>query len=137
MDQEPDVIRQQIDETRESLTKKVETLENQVKGTVEEVTSTVKETVEAVKDTVDTVKSKVSETVEETVDTVKRTFDLSYQVQRHPFTMAGCSLLAGAALGYAVGGARASRGSWSYPSGRGGARADLVPGYTAALTSAE
>ena len=32
MDQEPDVIRQQIDETRSSLTEKLETLEGQVRG---------------------------------------------------------------------------------------------------------
>jgi ElaB/YqjD/DUF883 family membrane-anchored ribosome-binding protein len=137
MDPEPDVIRQQIDQTRESLTKKVESLENQVKGTVEDVTSTVKETVEAVKETVDTVKSKVSETVEETVDTVKRTFDIPHQVQQHPFAMAGCSLLAGVALGYAVGGRRTFRGSWSYPSERGGARADLAPNYAAAPAAPE
>jgi len=126
------VIRQQIDETRESLTQKVEKLENQVKGTVEDVTSSVKETVEAVKDTVDTVKTKVSETVEETVDTVKRTFDIPYQVQHHPFALAGCSLLAGVALGYAVSGRRAfSPRSWSFPSGGGAARSDLAPGYAA------
>jgi hypothetical protein len=99
MDAEPDVIRQQIDETRESLTDKLETLEGHVKQTVASVT-----------DVVDTVKTKVEDTVqavtssvEHTVETVKRTFNIPEQVQKHPYGMTGGALLAGAALGWLAG----------------------------------
>jgi ElaB/YqjD/DUF883 family membrane-anchored ribosome-binding protein len=88
MDQEPDVIRQQIDETRSSLTDKLETLENQVRGTVQDAKATVQETIQSVK-----------ATVNETVDSVKRTFDLNYQVEQHPWAMVGGSVLAGFLVG--------------------------------------
>jgi ElaB/YqjD/DUF883 family membrane-anchored ribosome-binding protein len=143
MDPEPDLIRQQqeIDRTRESLVKKVETLENEIKDTVSEVTGTVKETLDTVKETVssvtgaventvDTVKNKVEQTFEETVDTVKRTFDIPYQVQRHPWAMAGGALLAGLATGYLVSGRRrpASSGRRSYAAAPA-ARTDLAGAY--------
>jgi len=143
MDPQPDVIRQQqeIDKTRESLTQKVETLENEIKGTVSEVTGTVKETLDSVKETVssvtgaventvDTVKNKVEQTFEETVDTVKRSFDIPYQVQRHPWAMAGGALLAGVAVGYTLGGRRrpASYGGRSYAA-PSAARSDLAGAY--------
>ena len=41
MDQEPDVIRQDIEQTRESLTEKLETLECEVKGTIADAKDTV------------------------------------------------------------------------------------------------
>jgi hypothetical protein len=84
MDQEPDVIRRQIDQTRSSLTEKLETLECQVRGTVESAKASVDETIENVKST-----------VHETVATVKRTFDINYQVANHPWAMFGGSVLAG------------------------------------------
>ena len=132
MDQEPDVIRQQIDETRESLTKKVEKLENQVKGTISNVTETVENLTESVKekvqDTVETVKQTVSSTVEDTVATVKRTFDIPYQVQQHPWAIAGCSLAAGLAAGYFLAGRR-GLASRAYDSARHARRPDVGPGY--------
>jgi ElaB/YqjD/DUF883 family membrane-anchored ribosome-binding protein len=88
MDQEPDVIREQIDETRSALTDKLETLEEQVRETVQSAKATVEGTIENVKSS-----------VQETVRTVKRTFDLPYQVDRHPWAMMGGSFLAGLALG--------------------------------------
>lgn len=88
MDQEPDVIREQIDETRSALTDKLETLEEQVRETVQSAKATVEGTLENVKSS-----------VQETVQTVKRTFDLPYQVDRHPWAMLGGSFLAGLALG--------------------------------------
>jgi hypothetical protein len=100
MDQEPDVIRQKIETTRESLTDKLETLEGQVKGTVEAVSSTIENVKSTVQGTVESVKSSVTDTV----DTVKETFNLSRQVDRHPWAMAGCSLAAGVATGYLLGG---------------------------------
>ena len=88
MDQEPEVIRQQIDQTRSALTEKLETRENQVRDTVTNAKTTVEETIGSVKST-----------VHETVATVKRTFDLPYQVERHPWGMFGGSIL----VGYLVG----------------------------------
>jgi ElaB/YqjD/DUF883 family membrane-anchored ribosome-binding protein len=88
MDDSPEVIRQQMEETRASLSEKLETLEQQVVETVHEAKA-------AVTDTVSTVK----EAVHETVESVKETFDLSRQVQRHPWAMLGGSL----ALGYLSG----------------------------------
>lgn len=93
MDQEPDVIREHIEETRESLTEKLESLENQVKGTVQDARATVEETI-------DTVKS----TVQETVESVKRTFNVRYQTEQHPWPMVGASAILGFAVGSLLGG---------------------------------
>ena len=68
MDDEPEVIRQQMEETRSALTDKIERLEHQVVGTVQNTTRAVNDTVEnvkeAVQETVSTVKDTVSGTVE-------------------------------------------------------------------------
>jgi hypothetical protein len=100
MDQEPDVIRQQIEQTRESLADKLETLEGQVRKTIGSVTSTVGTVKSRVEDTVQAVTSAVGETV----DSVKRTFDIPYQVRRHPYLMTGGALVVGAALAYFLAG---------------------------------
>ncbi len=84
MDQEPDVIRRQIERTRSDLTEKLETLESQVRGTVKNAKTSVEETI-------DTVRS----TVRETVDGVKRTFDIKYQTRQHPWAMFGGSVAVG------------------------------------------
>lgn len=129
MAEEPDVIRQQIDDTRDSLTDKLQTLEGQVKdavGTVSDTLETVKNTVE---DTVETVRSTVENTVdsvksgvESTVDSVKETLNLSRQVAQHPWTALGCSLVAGIAAGYLFG--RRSTHSPGIPG-----MSHLIPGY--------
>jgi len=116
MAEEPDVIRQQIEQTRESLTQKLETLEGQVKDTVASVTSAVETTVETVKSKVEDTVQAVTSGVETTVETVKRTFDIPYQVDRHPWAMAGGSLLAGLAAGFLIGRPRRSfvrRPAWA------------------------
>lgn len=108
-DEQPEVIRQQMEETRASLTDKLESLENQVVGTMQDATTAVTETVENVKeafaDTVETVKG----TVRDTVESVKETFDLPRQVDRHPWLMVGGSVAVGFLCGRLVGG-RASPG---------------------------
>jgi ElaB/YqjD/DUF883 family membrane-anchored ribosome-binding protein len=101
MDNSPEEIRQQMEQTRHDLQEKLQTLEHQVKETVVEATetvSTVKETVEAVKDTMqetasavqetvhDTVDA-VKETVEETVESVRETMDLRRQAEEHPWAV--------------------------------------------------
>jgi ElaB/YqjD/DUF883 family membrane-anchored ribosome-binding protein len=89
MDQEPDVIRHEIEETRCSITEKLVTLEDQVRGTVQSAKDTVHETIENVRSTVN-----------ETVENVKRTFDVSYQTRQHPWGMTGASVAAGFLAGY-------------------------------------
>jgi len=84
MDDSPEVIRQQMEETRTSLTEKLEQLEHQVAETVHDARSAVAETVGTVK-----------EAVKETVETVKDTFDLRLQFQRHPWVMFGASIAVG------------------------------------------
>jgi ElaB/YqjD/DUF883 family membrane-anchored ribosome-binding protein len=122
MDQKPDVIRQQIEQTRESLTDKLETLEGQVRQTISSVSSTVGQTVENVKSKVEDTVQAVSSAVEHTVDSVKRTFDIPYQVRRHPYLMTGGALALGAALGYLLAGRQRRP--------RRRPRAEWVPSYT-------
>jgi hypothetical protein len=122
MAEEPDVIRHRIEETRGSLAEKLETLEGQVKGAVGAVTDTIETVKHTVEHTVESVKSGV----ENTVDTVKETFDLSRQVDRHPWAAVGCTFLAGAATGYFLIGPRYRRSH--YPGGIPGMN-HLIPGY--------
>jgi len=103
---DPEVIRQRMQENRTALTEKLEALEQQVLGvatsvtdTVESVKEGVQDTVEAVKDTVESVKEGVKETVEDTVETVKESFNLWGQFERHPWAMLGGSLGVGLLLG--------------------------------------
>jgi len=99
MENETDVIRNQMLETRTSLTEKLEALQETVVTAVQGTTESVTETVQNVKEAVQETVSNVSETVQETVDTVKSTFDISHQVEKHPWAMMGGAV----ALGY-VGG---------------------------------
>jgi len=110
MENEPDLIRDQMQETRMALTDKLEALEKRVVSTVQDTTSTVAETVstvkKAVEDTVGTVKDTVQNTVDtvsgtmqQTVSTVKETFDLPRQVDRHPWLMLAGSVAAGFVAG--------------------------------------
>jgi ElaB/YqjD/DUF883 family membrane-anchored ribosome-binding protein len=100
MDPQPDVIRQQIDETRSSLTEKLETLEAEVKGTVQ----SARETVETAKESVQETISNVKETVASAKETVKQTFDIPYQVDHHPWAMLGLSFVSGVIAGVLLGG---------------------------------
>jgi ElaB/YqjD/DUF883 family membrane-anchored ribosome-binding protein len=93
MGPQPDVIRQQIEETRSSLTEKLEALEAEVKGTVQSAKETVEGTISSVKETVTNAK-----------ETVKHTFDIPYQVARHPWAMLGLSLVSGIVAGALLGG---------------------------------
>src|SRR5262249_60811224 len=88
VENKPEVIRQQMQETRTALTEKLEALEHQVVETVQGARSAVTDTVESVRGA-----------VHDTVCTVKETFDLNRQVERHPWAMVGGSF----ALGYVSG----------------------------------
>jgi ElaB/YqjD/DUF883 family membrane-anchored ribosome-binding protein len=95
MANEPEVIRQQMEETRTGLQAKLETLEQQVKDTVQGATEAVSETVETVKETVKDTVETVKETVEETVESVKDTFNLAKHVEEHPWAAFACATVCG------------------------------------------
>jgi len=82
-------------QTRAALTEKLETLENQVLGTVQDTTSTVSNTVHEVGATVRDTVHDVRATVRETLATVKDAFDVSRQMNSHPWLMLGGSVVAG------------------------------------------
>jgi ElaB/YqjD/DUF883 family membrane-anchored ribosome-binding protein len=127
-DEQPEVIRQQMDQTRASLTEKVEALENQVVGTVHNATTAVSETVDnvkqAVQDTVETVK----ETVTNTVEGVKEALDVTQQTQRHPWGMAGGAVAAGFITGFFLFRSRHAGAAWSEHAARAPA-APARPGW--------
>jgi ElaB/YqjD/DUF883 family membrane-anchored ribosome-binding protein len=88
MNQEPDEIREQIEDTRSALTAKLETLEQGVKETVHDAKAAVTDTIENVK-----------ETVKGTVETVKDSLDVRGYVQEYPWPMVAGSVAFGWALG--------------------------------------
>jgi ElaB/YqjD/DUF883 family membrane-anchored ribosome-binding protein len=122
VDRELEVIKGEMDATRESLTTKLGKLEDQVRETVssagESVTETIVEVKEAVASTVDGVKdavSTVSESVSSTVggvkeavssatESVKEAFNLSRQVEEHPWAMVGAAVAVGCLGGFLIGG---------------------------------
>ncbi len=104
---EPEVIRQQMDESRAALTEKLGLLEEKVTETVQSATASVTETVQnataSVTETVDSVKDAVQGTVdtvrhsvEDTVVSVSEALDLALQVKRHPWGM----VMGAMAVGY-------------------------------------
>jgi ElaB/YqjD/DUF883 family membrane-anchored ribosome-binding protein len=114
MDPEPEVIRQQIEETRSSLADKLSSLEGKVVDTVKETTDAVADTVESVKESVtgtveavtDTVQDTVTavkETVQDTVAAVKDAFDLRHHVDQYPWLMVSGSCVAGFLAGKLLG----------------------------------
>jgi len=114
---DPNLIREQMEQTRGDLTEKLEILENRVAASVQEATQEVAQTVQAVSGSVQETVEAVTETVHETVDTVKETveetltvvkggvgaikeiFDLPAHVERYPWLAVGGSI----ACGYFVG----------------------------------
>jgi len=88
MNQKPDEIREQIEDTRSALTEKLETLEQEVKETVSEAKAAVTGTIENVK-----------ETVKGSVETVKETLDIRTYVERYPWPMLAGSVALGWGLG--------------------------------------
>jgi len=103
----------QMDESRESLAQKIEMLEDKVTETVQTATASVAEATASVLETVQSATASVSETVdsvtnavqgtvdnvrqsvEGTVDSVKSAFDLSRQVEEHPWLMMGGAVAVG------------------------------------------
>lgn len=107
MDDEPEVIRQQMDETRTALADKIGRLEQQVTETVHDAVESVTnvknaatETVENVRTAVEDTVASVRQSVKSTVDSVAETLDVELQVQRHPWAMVGAAAAVGFAGGY-------------------------------------
>jgi ElaB/YqjD/DUF883 family membrane-anchored ribosome-binding protein len=117
MDDEPEVIRQQMDETRTALADKLGRLEQQVSDTVHSAVETVEsvrtaatETVESVRNSVQNTVDSVKQSVRDTVETVTDTFDLELQVDRHPWTMVAGAAAVGFVGGYLYSSSRESSG---------------------------
>jgi len=121
MDDEPEVIRHQMEETRSSLTDKIERLEQTFSEKVQSTTAAVTDTVESVKDavqeTVDSVKGTVAGTVEsvrstvsDTVDTVKQAFDVRRYAEEYPWAAFGAAVGVGFVGGLVLGTGAHARG---------------------------
>jgi ElaB/YqjD/DUF883 family membrane-anchored ribosome-binding protein len=121
MDDEPEVIRSQMEETRSSLTDKIERLEQTVTDKVQSTTAAVTNTVESVKDavhdTVESVKDSVTGTVDSvkttlsnTVDTVKEAFDIRRYVEEYPWASFGAAVGVGFVGGLVLGTGAHARG---------------------------
>lgn len=95
MENETELIRDQMAETRSALTEKLDKLQDHVLGTVEGTTRSVTETVEAVQEAVQDTVGTVKESVQETVESVKSAFDLSEQMNKHPWLMMGGAVAVG------------------------------------------
>ncbi len=108
---DPEVIRRQMEAQRASLADKLDTLEHKIVETVQGAREAVHETVQTVKDSVQSSVETVKETVHSSVETVKETFDVRRQVERHPWAMFGGSIAAGFAAGWLLN--RASGGAWA------------------------
>jgi ElaB/YqjD/DUF883 family membrane-anchored ribosome-binding protein len=120
MDDEPEVIRQQMEVTRTDMTKKIEALEQQVVDTVQTTTQAVSDTVESVKDAVQDTVSAVKETVSDTVGTVKDTvsdtvssvkdaLDVRGYVEQYPWASFGAAVATGFVGGLLLEGGHGAR----------------------------
>src|SRR5262245_27553892 len=115
MENEPEVIQQQMQETRTALTEKLETLEAKVVGTVESATTAVSETVENVKQSVQDTVENVKETMQDAAQSMKKAFDLNAYVDEHPWLMVGGAFAVGCLGGYLLGGSESREGGLLYP----------------------
>jgi len=87
VDSELEVIRDEMEQTRANLADKLGALENQVRETVSGATDAVNSTVEGVKGVV--------ESVSGTVESVTETFNVSKQVEQHPWMAFGAAVAVG------------------------------------------
>lgn len=92
MNDSPEMIRNQMEETKLHLSEKLESLEQQVSETVQSTGTAVNATVEAVQETVET----VTGAVQGAVESVSNAFDIRRQINKHPVLVLGGA----AVLGY-------------------------------------
>jgi ElaB/YqjD/DUF883 family membrane-anchored ribosome-binding protein len=79
MDQDPNAIREEIEQTRAEMTAKIALIENTVRGAIDDTQSTVVEVTEK----------------------VKRQFDLRQHIRERPWRMLAISVASGALIGVA------------------------------------
>jgi len=99
VDSELEVIRTEMEATRDSLAAKIGELESQVRDTVTGAGEAVAATKEGVMDVV----SSVSDTVTSVKESIKETFNISKQVEDHPWGSFGVAIAAGAAGAFLLG----------------------------------
>lgn len=92
METDPEVIRQQVEETKLQLVEKLDTLEQHVADTVQSAGSAVNSTVETVQETVES----VTGAVHDTVKSIGSALDVGAHVRAHPWLVVGGA----AALGF-------------------------------------
>ncbi len=92
MDDTPEVIRKQMDETKLQLVEKLESLEHQVTQTVQSTGTAVHATVASVQETVES----VTGAVQDVVHSVSNALNVQRQFDRHPWLILGGA----AVLGY-------------------------------------
>jgi ElaB/YqjD/DUF883 family membrane-anchored ribosome-binding protein len=99
-EQEPEVIRRQMEAQRAALDEKLDALENRIVQTVDDAREAVAETVQTVKEGVHDSVATVRDSVHSSVETVKDALNVESHVQRHPWAMFGGSIAAGFAAGW-------------------------------------
>jgi ABC-type transporter Mla subunit MlaD len=91
MNDTPEVIRQQMEETKSQLSEKLESLEHQVSETVQSTGTAVNATVASVQETVET----VTGAVQDAVQSFSNALDVRRQFDRHPWLILGGSVVLG------------------------------------------
>jgi hypothetical protein len=91
MDDTPEVIRQQMEQTRSQLSEKLESLGHQVSETVQTTGTAVNATVASVQETVET----VTGAIQNAVQSVSNALDIRRQFDRHPWLILGGSVVLG------------------------------------------
>jgi len=99
MTEKLELLEERVRETLEESKSAMEDIVENVKGTVDETVNAVKETVDGAKSTVEDIVENVKGTMDDTVTSVKQAFDLSYQVNRHPWFLFSGAVLLGGFLG--------------------------------------
>jgi len=99
MTEKLELLEERVRETLEETKSAVENIVENVKDTVGETVEAVKDTVDGAKLTVEDIVENVKGTMDDTVTTVKHAFDVSYQVNQHPWLMVGGAVLLGSFLG--------------------------------------
>jgi ElaB/YqjD/DUF883 family membrane-anchored ribosome-binding protein len=108
MDQKEYYIRKDIDDTRAVMSEKIELIEGRVHETMEGTKSTIdhvmdnvkhiQSTVEQTRSAIDNVIETIKHSMDETMERAKYTADLIEQVNKNPWIMFGCAILAGYVL---------------------------------------
>lgn len=99
MDDDPEVIRQQMEDTRCALTDKIERFEQAVTEKVQTTTAAMTDTVASVREAVQETVESVKGTVSDTVASVKDTFDIPRYFREYPWVAFGATIGAGVAGG--------------------------------------